>query len=244
MRRTDPDLTPLRSTSALPYSAEEIEAALEGVVLPERLERLKAVAGSRVGSVTVVLEAVIDPHNTAAVLRTADAHGVGEVHLIERGLKPLLAKRVTRGCERWMDVEIHRETQPCVEVLRERGFEIWLADMDGTATLEEVAESAGMFYQVPHLNAEQLAEILKPEARAALSAFADACAGIDWTREAIAALVKQTVSAHGMKMPQFGLPARQLIFGRPQTPALEAVLLLLPRETVIHRLRVGLAHAL
>jgi len=139
MRRTDPDLTPLHSTSALPYTAEEIEAALEGIVLPERLERLKAVAGSRVGSVTVVLEAVIDPHNTAAVLRTADAHGVGEVHLIERGLKPLLAKRVTRGCERWMDVEIHRETQPCVEALRARGFEIWLADMDGTATLEEVA---------------------------------------------------------------------------------------------------------
>ncbi len=139
MRRTDPDLTPLRATGALPYTAEEIEAALEGVVLPERLERLKAVAGARVGSVTVVLEGVIDPHNTAAVLRTSDAHGVGEVHLVERGLKPLLAQRVTRGCERWMDVLIHRETAPCVEALRARGFELWVADMKGTATLEEVA---------------------------------------------------------------------------------------------------------
>lgn len=139
MRRTSPDLTPLHATGALPYDASEVEAALREVVLPERLERLNAVAGTRLGSVTVVLDSLIDPHNTAAVLRTADAHGVGEVHLIERGMKPLLAKRVTRGCERWMDVVIHRETRPCLEALRAKGFELWLADMDGTATLAEVA---------------------------------------------------------------------------------------------------------
>ena len=45
-------------------------------------------------------------------------------------------------------------------------------------------------------------------------------------------------------MPQFGMPMRLLVFGRAQTPALEAVLALLPRETVVHRLRVGLSHAL
>jgi glutamyl-tRNA synthetase len=42
-------------------------------------------------------------------------------------------------------------------------------------------------------------------------------------------------------MPQFGLPARLMLFGRPQTPALEAVLALLPREEALARLRVGLA---
>lgn len=139
MRRTNPDLSPLTPAVALPYAPEEVEAALQEVVLPERLARLAAVAAARLGSVAVVLESVIDPHNTAAVLRTSDAHGVGEVHMIELGTKPLLAKRVTRGCERWMDVVLHRSTPPCVEVLRARGFELWLADMAGTATLEEVA---------------------------------------------------------------------------------------------------------
>ena len=115
---------------------------------------------------------------------------------------------------------------------------------DRSATLEEVAESAMMFYLEPHLHAAQLAEVVKPEVRPALAAFADVCAGLDWTREAIAAAIKQTVTAQGLKMPQFGMPVRQLVFGRPQTPALEAVLVLMPRQTVIHRLRAGLAHAL
>ncbi len=115
---------------------------------------------------------------------------------------------------------------------------------DRSATLQELAESAMMFYQVPHPRAEQLADMLKPELRPVLSAFADACATIPWTREAIAAAIKQVVSASGLKMPQFGMPMRQLVFGRPQTPALEAVLALLPRETVVHRVRAGLAHAM
>lgn len=139
MRRTNPDLSALTGASALPYPAEDIIAALQEVVLPERLERLATVAAARIGSVTVVLEEVIDPHNTAAVLRTSDAHGVGEVHMIELGTRPLLAKRVTRGCERWMDIVLHRSAAPCVERLRSRGFELWVADMGGTATLEEVA---------------------------------------------------------------------------------------------------------
>ncbi len=112
------------------------------------------------------------------------------------------------------------------------------------ATLEELADLATMFYGAPQVHAEQLAEHLKPQARPALRAFADACNDIEWTREAIAAAIKQAVSEHGIKMPQFGIPARLLVFGRTQTPALEAVLALMPREVVVHRLAQGLAHAL
>ena len=115
---------------------------------------------------------------------------------------------------------------------------------DRASTLEEIADLAMMFYVEPHPHAEQLAEHVKPEIRPVLRAFADACGGIDWTRETIAATIKQTVSGHGIKMPQFGIPVRLLVFGRTQTPALEAVLALLPREVVVHRLSRGLAHAL
>jgi glutamyl-tRNA synthetase len=115
---------------------------------------------------------------------------------------------------------------------------------DRAATLNEIAELAMMFYAEPHLHASQLAEHVKPEARPMLRAFADACGTIDWNRQAIGATIKQVVAAHGMKMPQFGVPVRLLVFGRTQTPAIEAVLALLPREVVVHRLARGLAHAL
>jgi glutamyl-tRNA synthetase len=115
---------------------------------------------------------------------------------------------------------------------------------DRAATLEEIADLAVMFYVEPHVHADQLQEHLKPEARPALQAFAGACATLDWTREAIAAAIKQCVAEHKLKMPLFGVPVRLLVFGRTQTPALEAVLALMPREVVIHRLNRGLAHAL
>ncbi len=115
---------------------------------------------------------------------------------------------------------------------------------DRAGTLNEIADLAMMFYAPPHPSAEQLAEVIKPEARPALRAFADACERIDWTREAIATAVKQVITEHQMKMPQFAIPARLLVFGRTQTPALDAVLALMPRELVIHRLAQGLAHAL
>jgi glutamyl-tRNA synthetase len=115
---------------------------------------------------------------------------------------------------------------------------------DRAVTLNEIADLAVMFYAEPHPHAEGLSEHLKPEARPALRAFADACASIDWTREQIAALVKSTVAAYKLKMPQFGMPMRVLVFGRTQTPALEAVLALMPRDLVRHRIAAGLAHAL
>ncbi len=115
---------------------------------------------------------------------------------------------------------------------------------DRAATLEEIADLATMFYVEPQVHPGQLAEHLKPQARPALRAFADACGSIDWTREAIAAAIKAAVTEHGVRMPQFGIPARLLVFGRTQTPALEAVFALMPREVVVHRLARGLAHAL
>jgi len=115
---------------------------------------------------------------------------------------------------------------------------------DRAGTLNELADLAMMFYAEPHPSAEQLAEHLRPEVRPALRSFADACDRIDWTREAIAAAVKQTITEHKLKMPQFAIPARLLVFGRTQTPSLEAVLALMPREAVIHRLARGIAHAL
>jgi len=140
MRRTTPGVSaPDPSTSVLPWPVEVIEAALEPLILPERLARFDAVARARLGSVVIALEAIIDPHNTAAVLRSADAFGVGEVHFIDLGVRPLLAKRITRGTERWLDVHMHRDSARCVEALKARGFEVYAADARATVTLDEIA---------------------------------------------------------------------------------------------------------
>ena len=55
----------------------------------------------------------------------------------------------------------------------------------------------------------------------------------------IAAAIKETLAEHGLKMPQLAPAVRVLVCGRAQTPSLDAVLELFPRETVLARLRAG-----
>lgn len=140
MRRTTPGLYGVEPTAALPYPLEWIEQALTPLLLPARQRRIDDVAAARIGSVCVVLDSIIDPHNAAAILRTADAMGVGEVHLVELGVHALITQRITRGCERWMDLSVHRGPAPCVDALRARGFSILVADARATMSLDEASE--------------------------------------------------------------------------------------------------------
>jgi len=103
---------------------------------------------------------------------------------------------------------------------------------DRAQTLNEIADLAVMFYAEPHVHADQLAEHVRPR-RGRRCAPSPTPAGRSPGRgEDIQAAIRRAVAEHGVKMPQFGIPARLLVFGRTQTPALDAVLVLMPREVV------------
>ena len=55
----------------------------------------------------------------------------------------------------------------------------------------------------------------------------------------IAAVIKEVITAHGIKMPQLAHAVRVLVCGRAQTPSIDAVLELFSREVVIGRLSAG-----
>jgi glutamyl-tRNA synthetase len=111
---------------------------------------------------------------------------------------------------------------------------------DRAATLEELAELATMFFREPtelnRLLAEELASQTKPEAEPALVSLAQRLAGCDWTKDGIAAAMKETLAAHGLKMPLLAIPVRLRVFGRAQTPSVDAMLALMPRQKVLERL--------
>ncbi|TNF62190.1 MAG: glutamate--tRNA ligase [Burkholderiales bacterium] len=73
--------------------------------------------------------------------------------------------------------------------------------------------------------------------RPALATLAQRLADCAWDKAAIAAAIKETIAAHGLKMPQLAMPVRVLVMGTSQTPSLDAVLALHHREVVIERLR-------
>jgi glutamyl-tRNA synthetase len=72
--------------------------------------------------------------------------------------------------------------------------------------------------------------------RPAIADLRAALADVEWSKEAIAAALKATLTAHKLKMPQLAMPVRLLVAGTTHTPSIDAVLMLFGRETVLKRL--------
>jgi len=97
--------TPELAAAIAALGAETVARRLATRLTPERRERIEAALRSRVDSLHVAIEATHDPHNAAAVLRTAEALGVGTVHMI--ATKIPLSRRITRGSSYWAETREH-----------------------------------------------------------------------------------------------------------------------------------------
>jgi tRNA (guanosine-2'-O-)-methyltransferase len=140
MRRDASALFSLPTTLPLPAAEEDVIEALEPLLTDERRERIETILSRRTRAVVPVLDGLIDPHNTAAVLRSADAFGLQEVHVIG-GDEPFLAShRVAQGTERWLDVLEHGDPAHCIDGLHERGYSVYVAEMEGQLSPEQLCE--------------------------------------------------------------------------------------------------------
>ena len=119
---------------------------------------------------------------------------------------------------------------PVAMLLRER-----------VATLAEMADAAHYFYSTPHPSSEAIAEFVNDGNRAALQEAVEEFATVEWKREAIGALIKAVAGRHKLKPPQIMMALRMLACGTRETPAIDAVLALLGRETTRARISAGLA---
>ena len=113
-------------------------AALGPLLLDERRARIDEAAAARLGGLRVVIENLHDPHNGAAVLRSAEAFGVQRVEVIESVEPFRFSSTVTQGCEKWLDVVRHKTLAAAVAALRADGFAIYAAVPGATATVDEL----------------------------------------------------------------------------------------------------------
>ena len=108
--------------------------------------------------------------------------------------------------------------------------------VDRSNTLNVLADEVEVFYVPVHPSPELLAQHLTDEARPALADFAAGLATVAWETPAIAALIKETVARHGLKMPKLAMPLRVILTGQAQTPSVDAVVEMLGRERALARL--------
>ncbi|SNZ00607.1 TrmH family RNA methyltransferase [Flagellimonas pacifica] len=144
---------------------------LEGFLTEERKQRFLEVLQNRTKYLTVAIEDVFQLHNTSAVIRSCDAFGIQEVHVVEDRFGKRLDKNIAMGAEQWVDVNRYQTTSECIDSLKQSGFQIiattphndsrYLADFEvNTPTAlffgtekeglsEEVMEKADGFLKIP-----------------------------------------------------------------------------------------------
>lgn len=105
----------------------EITRVLAGYIDSRRRARIETVLAQRLLSVTVVLEDLYDPHNGAAVMRTAEALGLLSLHVVSDELRFPFSHRVTQNAHKWLNIHLHRDIADCLGPLREAGFRCWAA---------------------------------------------------------------------------------------------------------------------
>jgi glutamyl-tRNA synthetase len=108
---------------------------------------------------------------------------------------------------------------------------------DRCSTTVELADWLQMYFADVAPSAEDLAAHVTDAVKPALATLREKLAASEWTKPAIAAAIKETLGAHGLKMPQLAHAVRVLVCGRAQTPSVDAVLELFAREKVLSRLQ-------
>lgn len=104
--------------------------------------------------------------------------------------------------------------------------------VDRSNTLNVLADAVEVFYVHVTPHADLLSQHLSDEARAALADFSAGIATVAWETPAINALIKETVTRHGLKMPKLAMPLRIILTGQAQTPSVDAVIELIGRDKV------------
>jgi glutamyl-tRNA synthetase len=108
---------------------------------------------------------------------------------------------------------------------------------DRCATTVELADWLSMFFADVNPSAEDIATHVTEASKPALLTLSAKLQTAEWSKAAISAAIKETLVAHSIKMPILAHAVRVLVCGRVQTPSIDAVLELFPRDTVISRLR-------
>lgn len=90
-----------------------------------REERIEKVMKLRRNDLALVLENLSEPTNISAILRTAEAFGVGKVCIIHPdNSKPRLSMNTSSGATKWLEVEYFQSTKECLEQLKQQKYNL------------------------------------------------------------------------------------------------------------------------
>ncbi len=94
-------------------------------ITDERLAKMNSVLDKRLNKLTIILDNVFDRHNISAVLRSCEAFGIQDVHIIETTEKFVVNREISHRCEKWLSLHIWKDFKKCADFLKKNGFTIY-----------------------------------------------------------------------------------------------------------------------
>lgn len=99
----------------------------------QRYTRICEMLAGRQPDLTVCMEQVHKPHNVSAIVRTADAVGVHEVHAVWPGTRMRNMVSAAAGSNSWVSVKTHQTIGEAVSHLKGRGMQVLATHLSAKA---------------------------------------------------------------------------------------------------------------
>lgn len=90
----------------------------------KRYARIREMLARRQPDLTICMEQVHKPHNVSAIIRTADAVGVHEVHAVWPENRMRIMASSAAGSNSWVQVKTHRTIADAVAHLKGQGMQV------------------------------------------------------------------------------------------------------------------------
>ncbi|NVK04096.1 MAG: RNA methyltransferase [Flavobacteriia bacterium] len=89
-----------------------------------RVNRFEEVLSKRTRYAVPVLEDTVKDQNASAVIRTMDALGFHELHLVEQRWNAKINDDISKGSDKWLDIHRHTDIGDSIRDLKSRGYQI------------------------------------------------------------------------------------------------------------------------
>lgn len=119
------------------WGAEAIIDKLSPYLTEERKKRILPIVDHRIQSIQIAVEDPSDIHNALAIVRTSEALGLTDAHLIGEPSKGR-GRQTMRGSDRWINLHSHISLENYKQLMEENHLVIFGATPHGKVPLEEI----------------------------------------------------------------------------------------------------------
>ncbi len=120
-------------------AAADVETLLSPILTDERKDRIEHVLSNRTHNFVPVLEHIFDRGNVNAVMRSAEAFGFYNFHIIEKEQATYKeSNRITKGTHKWLDINVSSSTKETITHLKDRGYKVYCTDLESARPLDQI----------------------------------------------------------------------------------------------------------